>query len=171
MIIGVDEDANLLWGVERRVAGRQLADEPVGPVEPPPPPGALQAEGQVRFRYRPSTKLPRYWHPYVIAEVDGRRRFVQGRLADLEARPPAPMPPPISPLLVDPEAPAAGPVHQIEPAAIPTNGVRLARRWVLGRGTDGLPVLWRQRRRIPLQGPPVSGLRFDVTDPELPSSP
>jgi len=30
-------------------------------------------------------------------------------------------------------------------------------------------VLWAQRRRLPLLGPPVSGLRFDVLD-EVPAT-
>jgi hypothetical protein len=56
---------------------------------------------------------------------------------------------------------------RIEPATIPTTGLRLERRWMLGRRFDGLPVLGAQRRRLPLLGPLVSGLRFDVLD-ELP---
>jgi len=40
---------------------------------------------------------------------------------------------------------------------------------MLGRRTDGLPVLWAQRRRLPLLGSPVSGLRFDVLD-EVPAT-
>jgi hypothetical protein len=58
---------------------------------------------------------------------------------------------------------------RIELATIPTTGLRLERRWMLGRRTDGLPVLWAQRRRLPLLGPPVSGLRFDVLD-EVPAT-
>jgi hypothetical protein len=120
---------------------------------------------QTRYVYRPSTGVPRYWHPYLVAEVGGRRRYVQGRLVDLEQRPPVPMPEPVSPLLRDPLAPAGGPVHQIEPATVPTTGLRLERRWVLGRRTDGRPVLWTQRRRLPNLAPPASGLRFDVVEP------
>jgi hypothetical protein len=167
VLVGVDEDANLLWAVERRAGGRELAPEP-----PPPPPGGttgqVRATEPTRYTYRPSTALPRYWHPYPVDEVDGRRRYVQGRLADLEQRPPVPMPEPVSPLLRDPLAPASGPVHQIEPATVPTTGLRLERRWVLGRRTDGQPVLWTQRRRLPNLAPPVSGLRFDVVETVTP---
>ena len=53
-------------------------------------------------------------------------------------------------------------VHQIEPASVPTRGLQLERRYVLGRGTDGQPVLWTQRRRLPLLAPPAPHLRFDV---------
>lgn len=161
VVVGIDEDANLLWAVEVRAAGRELTPLP-STAPPPPPPGVVLASKPVTYEYRPSTTLPVRWHPYVISEIGGRRRFVQGSLADLTQRPPVPMPEPISPLLRDPAAPANGPVHQIEPAAVPWNGVRLERRWVLGRRTDGLPVLWMQRRRGPLLAPPTSGLRFDV---------
>lgn len=162
VLLGVDEDANLLWAVERRASGRELAPPPA-PL-PPPPPGEVVGNARARYAYRPSTTLPRYWHPYVVQEVDGSRRFVQGRLADLEQRPPVPMPEPISPLLHDRAAGPAAPVHQIEPATVPTTGLRLERRWVLGRRTDGGPVLWSQRRRLPMLGPPVSGLRFDIAE-------
>lgn len=163
VVVGIDEDANLLWAVEVRAAGREIA--PVPSAAPPPaPPGVVLASKPVSYEYRPSTFLPAYWHPYVISEIDGRRRFVQGRLADLTQRPPVPMPEPLSPLLADPAAPANGPAHQIEPAAVPSNGLRLERRWMLGRRTDGLPLLWMQRRRRALLAPPTSGLRFDVME-------
>jgi hypothetical protein len=167
VVVGIDEDANLLWAVEVRAAGREMSPVP-STAAPPPPPGEVLASDPVTYEYLPSTTLPRYWHPYVIGDVAGRRRFVQGRLADLTQRPPVPMPEPISPLLADPAAPANGPVHQVEPAAVPSNGLRLERRWSLGRRTDGEPVLWMQRRRTPLLGPPTSGLRFDVLH-ELPA--
>lgn len=52
--------------------------------------------------------------------------------------------------------------HVLEAHAVPHQGLRLERRYVLARGTDGRPVLWRQRRRVPLLGGGVSNLRFDV---------
>jgi hypothetical protein len=58
----------------------------------------------------------------VIEEVDGRRRFVQGRAADLSGRTPTLLPPPVSDLLVDPRGVNGRPVHQLEPAAIPACG-------------------------------------------------
>ena len=170
--IGVDEDANLLWAIERRVGGRELAPPSTDPVpEGPPPTGQLNVDDRKRYAYTASSSVPAYWHPYEIASVAGRRRFVQGRLADLNTRPPSLMPAPVSDLLVDPAAPAAGPVHELEPAAIPTNGLRLERRYVLGRSSDGNPVLWRQRRRIPLLSAPVSGLRFDILEQQVTLTP
>jgi len=70
-----------------------------------------------------------------------------------------------SDLLIDPAAGGIHPVHQIEPGAIPVDGVRVERRAILARRTDGTPVLWTQRRRQPLLAPPAIGLRFDVLDP------
>jgi hypothetical protein len=138
IVLGVDEDANLLWAVERRAGARELAPPPAQPADPgPAPTGQLAADA---------------------------RRFVQSRLADLRTRPPTLMPAPVSDLLADPAAPAAGPVHQIEPATVPVTGLRLERRYVLGRASDGTPRLWRQRRRLPLLTPPVSGLRFDILE-------
>ncbi len=169
VVVGIDEDANLLWAVERRAQGRELAPPQIElPPAVTPAAGQLRADARTEYAYRPSSYVPPYWHPYQIHEVDGRRRFVQARLANLETRPPTLMPEPVSPLLVDPQAPAAGPVHQIEPATVPMNGLRLDRRYVLGRRTDGQPVLWRQRRRLPLLAPPVSNLRFDILEDELP---
>lgn len=165
VVLGVDEDANLLFAVELRAAGKELAPPPPPEGLPgAPPAGQLRASERSTYGYRPSTSMPPYWHPYEIHEIDGRRRYVQARLANLDVRPPALMPEPVSPLLADPNAPPAGPAHQIEPATVPTTGLRLDRRFVLGRGTDGRPVLWLQRRRLPLLAPPVSNLRYDVVE-------
>jgi hypothetical protein len=171
IVFGMDEDANLLWAVEQRAVGRELAPLPVS--APVPPPGEESQTGLVRasrrkeYADRPSTAVPLYWHPYVVTDVNDRRRFVQGRLANLEARPPVLAPAPISPLLIDSRATATDPVHQIEPATVPTGGLGLERRYVLGRRTDGQPVLWLQRRRLPLLAPPVSNLRYDVMEEQV----
>ena len=111
------------------------------------------------------TRIPPHWHPYVVEAVDGRRRFVQGRAADLSGPTADLLPAATSDLLIDPAAGGVHPVHQIEPAAIPADGVRVERRAILARRTDGTPVLWTQRRRQPLLAPPAIGLRFDVLDP------
>ena len=116
------------------------------------------------FAYQAMTRVPPHWHPYVIDEVAGRRRFVQGRAADLSGPTAVLLPPPVSELLYDPTA-NGRPVHQIEPATIPQDGLRLERRAMLARGTDPAPVLWTQRRRQPLLTPPALRLRFDALNP------
>lgn len=92
---------------------------------------------------------------------------MQARLSDLDARPVQPLPLPTSRLLRNPSAGTADPTHEIMPVAIPRSGLRLDRRYVLGRRVDGEPLLWVQRRRLPLMGPPMSTLRFDVLE-EIP---
>jgi hypothetical protein len=108
------------------------------------------------------TPIPPHWHPYVVETVDGRRRFVQGRAADLSGPTARLLPPPASDLLIDPRGGNGRPVHQLEPGAIPAEGLRVERRALLARSTTGEPLLWTQRRRQPLLTPPTFGLRFDV---------
>lgn len=160
--LGIDEDANALWGVEEIAAGRHVsATPPEGqrPASDPPDPSG--------YAYLPSSSVPERWHPYVIDTTRPQRWFVQGRLADYAAEPgPALRPEPLARLLYDDRARSNEPVHQIDPSAIPSQGLRLDRRWILARKNDGSPVLWIQRRRLSLAAPPISGLRFDVMDPQ-----
>lgn len=167
VVIGIDEDANLVWAVEQRLRGRALlaAADPL-----PEPPARIDASDRPGFAYRPMTRIPPRWHPYVIEEVAGRRRFVQGRAADLSGAVAVLMPEAESDLLVDPAAGDTHPTHQLEPAAIPQDGVRVERRAVLARTTDGSPVLWTQRRRQPMLTPPALALRFDTMEPVPPTS-
>ena len=172
VLLGVDEDANVLWAVEQRADGADVDQATQAPPAEPPgaePPeaeapeaeattGQVLVTGRPSYRYLPSSAVPPHWHPYLM--VDGRR-FLQGRLADLTARPVRLEPGPVSRLLRPPRATEAEPYHAIDPAAVPQRGLRIERRWLLGRRTDGLPVLWVQRRTTPLQAPPVSGLLFD----------
>jgi hypothetical protein len=159
VVLGLDEDANLMWAVERIVAGRTCPTP-----EPAPVPDA-DADGTGRFSYQAMTPIPARWHPYVIDDKSPRRRFIQGRAADLSGPEPVLLDPPVSDLLRDPAA-NGGPVHQIQPAAVPQDGLRLERRAMLARDTAGNPVLWTQRRRVPLFSPPTFALRFDVLEPD-----
>ncbi len=159
VVLGVDEDANLLWAVEQRVNGVEQTQ--------PPPPVQSPPSAATEFVYRPTSAVPFHWHPYEIAAVNtnpaqpGRRRFVQGRFADLHTDGPSTLrPAPRADLLTVP----AG-IHEIEPAAIPTTGLKVEQRYMLARGTDARPVLWLQRQRLPLLGPPSHALRVDLAEP------
>jgi peptidoglycan hydrolase-like protein with peptidoglycan-binding domain len=158
VVLGVDEDANLLWAVEQRVNGVEQTQ--------PPPPAMATPDAAADFVYRPSSAVPFHWHPYEIAAVNtdpaqpGQRRFVQGRFADLHTDGPSTLrPAPRSDVLN-----VAVGIHEIEPAAIPMTGLKVEQRYMLARGTDGRPVLWQQRQRLPLLGPPSHALRFDLAD-------
>ncbi len=169
VLVGVDEDANVVWAIERRVDGIELIepDEPaIAASAAPalPPVGQVVVTGTRRYRYVPSTSVPHRWHPYVSSDVNNQRRFVQARLADLNVRPVVPRLGPISRLLRNAAAGPSDPTHEIQPDALARSGLRLERRYVLGRRTDGHPVLWVQRRRTPLAAPPASALYFDVLE-------
>ena len=163
VVIGIDEDADLVWAVERVVGGRTM---PTPSAPPTSPSGQLDPGARQAFSYRAMTPVPAYWHPYVLDVSTVRRRFVQGRAADLSGPQATLLPPPVSDLLYDPRRGPGDPVHQIDPAAIPSDGVRVERRAMLARATSGEPVLWTQRRRQPLLTPPTFALRFDVLDPD-----
>jgi hypothetical protein len=161
VLIGTDEDANLLWAVEQRANERELVSAENG-ANGVVAPDTIDAGQPKQFRYVPGMGAAPYWHPYQVAEVNGRRRFVQARLVDLSGATPQLMPEPTAKVLADPNASSTGPAHQIEPATLPAAGITIERRWMLARDTAGNPVLWIQRQRHPVLAPPSRLLRFDV---------
>lgn len=169
VVLGVDEDANLAWAIELRADGVALLDD-VATTEAV---RETTRTGTRNFTYKPSTTLPARWHPYerihagdtdpVGAVGDGRSGgYRQAILADLTGPIPQPRPGPRSRLIGGPSGPGAGRGHTIDADALPSTGIRIQRRARLARATDGQPVLWNERRVLPLLGPPTSHLRFDV---------
>jgi hypothetical protein len=152
IVVVVDEDANLVWAVERRVDGRELVSAPAPEAAPDKQPDEPRA-----FAYQPGGPVPERWHPYRAGTVDGRRRFVQARLADLSGHEAVLTPEPIADLLG-----GGGIIHTVEPAAVPARGLLLERRPILTRRTDGLPVLWTARRQLPASAQPSTSFRFDA---------
>jgi hypothetical protein len=164
ILLGVDEDANVLWAVELRVDGVVLSPDAsslAARIETTP-------TGTRNFRYLPSSTLPPYWHPYRIENRAGQRLFTQGLVADLSQTPPVPRSGPHSPMIGGAPGQPYGIGHEISPYAVPNDGLKLERRAMLARRTDGGPALWVQRRRVALLGGPVSYLRFDVAAEEAP---
>jgi hypothetical protein len=162
IVVGVDEDANLVWAVEERLGGR-LTDRN----RPQPEPAAVHDDTQprpaaARYRYAPVTSLPEHWYPYTREDRPSATRYVQGRLLAVDAdgtRREASLPK--STFLTS----ADGRPHEIAPWRLPPTGVRLETRPMLARAMSGKPVLWVQRRRLPLLSPPASGLRLDALIP------
>jgi hypothetical protein len=152
VVLGVDEDANFLWAVELTVDGLALELSPDSAA-------ALRETtrtGTRNFVWQPSTTLPQHWHPYRIEPRANGRVFVQGRVADLSHDPPELRPAARSELI------GAGHGHELAATAVPNQGLRLQRQFALARATNSRPVLWRQRRTVPVLGGPVSHLRFDL---------
>ena len=103
VLIGLDEYSNLLWAVERRVAGHDLSRPERTPQKELENPSLTQPDrkgepdDRKRFVYVPGQNAEAYWHPYDIEDRldsngDVRRRFVQRRLADLKSRAPGTAP-------------------------------------------------------------------------------
>ena len=105
VLLGIDEDANILWAIELRVDGAELVEpeEPEPEVPATPPEGQVVITGKRAYRYIPATSVPHHWHPYLISDAGNIRRYVQARLADLNERPVDPRPGPTSRLLHNPQ--------------------------------------------------------------------
>lgn len=162
---GIDEESNLLWAVERTVDGREVESRRVELAESPafntgkPTGDAREAK---EYAYVPAQGIVAHWHPYTLNEpADGARRLVQRSLADLSKQRPTRMPAPEA-LVLQANPPAA--LHQVDPLAVPSNGIEVERRWMLARDMTGNPVLWIQRQQRPLMSPPGRRLRFDVME-------
>ena len=163
VLMGVDEDANILWAVENRLEGCDLAT--AGDLADPPPPQTgepFQAGLTPEYRYRTQRGLREHWHPYLLEDRPGERILIQGRVANLEGEEPRLLPEARARLLqAEPTAPA---VHRLQPTAIPATGLRLLRRIKMVRDVNGNPVLWTERSRHPLAGVPATRLRFDALE-------
>jgi hypothetical protein len=168
IVLGVDEDANLAWALELRADQRALLED----TETTDAVAETSRTGTRDFRYQPMTTLPEHWHPYVRG-----REWRQAVLADLSGPLPRPRPGPVSRLIGGPSGPGVGRGHALSSTAVPSSGVRLRRRAMLARDTDGHPVLWVERSVLPVTGPPTSHLRWDVMveaatdDPDSKASP
>lgn len=163
---GLDEYSNRLWALERRLDGQQVEERTL---RDPPPPRLNEGESKMdrtkprEYAYIPADGIAPHWHPYELLEVNGERRFVQHGFADLSRTTPRPMPYPAAETLLAGTS-GARELHRVAPAAIPSNGLVIERRWTLARDTAGGPVLWLQRQRKPLLGPPGGTVRFDVLE-------
>lgn len=171
--LGLDEYSNILWAVERRIAGHDLSQPERTPQQElanpslTKPDRAGKPDDRKQFVYVPGQDAAAYWHPYQIedrpdAEGRLRRRFLQRRLADLNRVHPELLPAPLAEVLRVQNSVGQERVHEIAPATVPSIGIIVQRRYVLARDVDGNPVLWLQRQRTPFLSPPSRTLRFDV---------
>ncbi len=161
IVIGVDEDANLAWAAELRADGAELlADTTTGEAI-----AETTRTGTRQFRYVADDDPPAALaslYPRGSRAPAGQRVWRQAILADLTGPVPKPRPGPVSQLIGGPSGTGAGSGHELDIRAVPSAGVRVQRRARLARDTNGEPVLWIERRAVPVAGPPVSHLRWDV---------
>lgn len=172
-LIGIDESANLLWAVERRLDGHDVVpvqrtpeQEAANPTRATP--GRDDAAPDARaFEYVPGQDAPHHWHPYALevrTDEAGRprRRFVQRRLADLARETPELTAAARAAVLRRVDGAGTEAVHEIDPATVLSNGLVLERAYRLARDIAGNPVLWLERHRGPSPSPPARIARFDV---------
>ena len=152
VLLGIDEDANILWAIEQRVDGAELVepDEPESEEPVRHRPSQVVVTGTRRYRYVPATSVPHHWHPDLNPPMraTGAASFRRAWPTSTSARRTAPAPD--EPAPPQPRCPSpTDPFHEIAPGAIPRSGIRIDRRFVLGRRVYGQPLLWVQRRRSP----------------------
>lgn len=175
-----DEMANMVWGIETRVAlptgesqsgrsaaldtrryySRLLAESQ--PPEPPPP-----LDNDAAIRYRLMSGVPENWIPFIPVHVPGDHREVQLRRAAmlrvLEGDP-NPTPDPIEPrtgLLrsgLDLLEPTGYDLHEEE---VPRAGVQVTQSFQRTRWYGGQVFVWLGVRKQTGRGEHSSGLAFD----------
>ena len=99
VVVGMDEDANLVWAVERRLRGR---DVPADADPPPEPPAHRHTGRKVRLPAHDTGADP--WHPYIVEDINAAAGKCRAAPPTCRAAASAP-PPPVQQLLYDP-APA-----------------------------------------------------------------
>lgn len=168
---GVDDQSNVVWAVERRIAEREPQPAPPddsGPDLPdsivPTAPGDLS--GPHAYYYIPGSGAVAHWIPYTIS-AQGPRILNQRRLLDLTRFPPHELPAAQAEVI---RVRGDGGGSRTAESVIPLDGLEIERRWILARSATGEPLLWIQRRRLPLFSPPARTLRFDIAAPAAPGS-
>jgi hypothetical protein len=169
-----DEMANLVWAVERIVAG------PGGePVERGREPGraALRQQlpgdlGDAQLVYRLMTPTPDHWIPFVpvplagVPASEGAVELLRGAILRFRADGSSDLAHPHGVLLrADPGLDPAADRLRLAEEEVPRSGVVVRRLLQLARTPEGGTVLWLGRDKRSGRGEGSSGLRFDTADP------
>lgn len=153
-----DENANLVWGLEKIVtddAGdvHDVVAEYAARAEPRP---FLPSEA---LRYQLMTDVPEHWIPFLPVHLDAAKRQV-GLIEAVLPRPGSGgqtvISEPRSRLLAE----LRGQVLREE--EIPNEGITVRRQWHLARTADGGRHVWTARSVLPGRGEGNSGLAFDL---------
>ena len=155
-----DENANLVWGLERLVtdqAGRvrDLVAEYAAAAAAPP---ILPTDAELLYQLM--TDVPEHWVPFIPVHIDAANRAV-GLVQALLPRPRS---------YGDPVVPESRStvLHELRAVIlheeeVPSAGVVVRRRWYLARSADGGRHVWAARTVSTGRGEGASGLAFDIT--------
>jgi len=152
IVILRDEEANLVWAVERRYIGPD--GEPVlngDRTDTPAAPDSPAGDGRPRYRFRAAPT--RYWIPYVprtIGATGGDTYLRRGRTDETATV-----------LAPQYHTKVVGESWRLREEEIPRSGVRVRRLRRFARGSDGVGVPWVARSREAAPRLPTPGLRFD----------
>ncbi|MFD4959591.1 hypothetical protein [Microbacterium sp. NPDC058389] len=153
-----DENANLVWGLERVVtdaAGdvHDLVGEYAAAVRDA---AALPADAELVYRLM--TDVPEHWIPFLPVQLRDRRSValveaVLPRSIDGEEE-----------VVVEPRSSVLQELrhHALHEEEVPRAGVVVRRRWQLGRSADGGRHTWTARSVSTGRGEGASGLEFDI---------
>jgi len=182
VMLGRDEVANMVWGIERIVLlpagepkrGSEAAQETslfferrfgTAPAPVPPAPGA-------KIRYKVMTTVPENYIPLVPVQVPNDNRETQlqraAMLRLIDPANPVPIEPRTSLLRVGLDETVASPyfIHEEE---VPRAGAQVSQRFQRTRWRDGRAWTWLGVRKQTGRGESSSGLAFDQLD-EIPEA-
>jgi hypothetical protein len=171
-----DENANLVWGIERTVAlatgdsrrGTEVAAETVAhrrALFPPPPPDAPHAA----VAYDIMTTIPQHWIPFLPVHVPGDTRSIQLQRAALPSEVDRQPVRPGTSLLREGLDAATAQSYFINEEEVPQTGTTLTTAFHRARLRDGRVAVWLAVQRGTGRGPRSSGLAFDVLSPSTPA--
>ncbi|RAY12578.1 hypothetical protein DPM19_23535 [Actinomadura craniellae] len=161
-----DENANLVWGIERTVRqatgegrrGSEVAAEVLAHrrrLFPPEPPGDPRAA----VAYEAMNSIPENWIPFIPVHVPGDNRSIQLQRAALPGAIDGVPVRPRTALLR--EGFDAGQPYFVNEEEVPQSGTVVTVAYNRTRWTDGRVVLWLSARRGTGRGEGSSGLAFD----------
>jgi hypothetical protein len=155
-----DEMANMVWAVEHTIpdaAGDPWSGHERAMSVAPPPIAAAHGS----LTYTIESEVARHWIPYVPVSLDpALGEIALERAGMVDPLNPGGVVKPVGRIL----QPTAADPHRVREEEISRAGVRIVRRAVRARWTDGSTWLWMTRQRNASAGEGASGLRFDIAE-------
>jgi hypothetical protein len=151
VVLARDEDANLVWAVERRYVGSD--GEPVlnGDRSDAPSSGAPTGDDRQHYRFR--AEVPPHWIPYVPRFIDtaGGDTYLRRARTDESATRERPQH----------HTQVVAEAWRLREEEIPRSGLKVRRIKRFARGSDGAGVAWVGRSREAAPRLPLPTLRYD----------